>query len=519
MTTSMPTCTPVAIHELDRSARDSSFPYVSRTARVHPGPSANGASGSSVLAMSQRGRTRGRRGRSRVAAASTAFSRVVLMTGVLALCSSSFLHADSSVTVIRGATVLTVTKGTVEQGTVIVRDGKIAAVGTDLPVPEGAKVIEGRKHFLIPGIVDVHSHLGVYPWPGTDANSDGNELTDPNTAMVRAVDSIWFEDPGMLRAVAGGTTTIQVLPGSGNVIGGESAILKLKVGAGQDGMVVKDAPRGLKMAMGENPKGVYGPRNQLPSTRMGNVFVMREAYMKAAEYSRKWTDYQAKKDAGDKEAKPPDRDLRLETLADVLKGKIRVHTHCYRADEILQLFDIADEAGFKIAALHHALEAYKVVDAIKAHGAGVATFADWWGYKFEAFDAIPQNAAILLKKGVLAALKSDSADLIQRLNQEAAKEMRYGGLTRDEALTLVTINPAKILGLESRIGSIEVGKDADLVLFDRDPMSIYARVDMTMIDGSVVFDRERDYDRFVAHPSYFAFPGLETAPALSGGGQ
>src|SRR5262245_49705147 len=214
--------------------------------------------------------------------------------------------------VIRGATVLTVTKGTIEGGTVVLRGGKIAAVGKDLPVPEGARVIEARGKFLIPGIVDMHSHLGVYPWPGTDANSDGNEATDPNTAMVRAVDSIWFEDPGMLRAVAGGVTTIQVLPGSANVIGGESAILKLRVGAGRD-MVVKDAPRGLKMAMGENPKGVYGARNVLPSTRMGNAYVLRDAYIKAAEYARKQSEYEERR-GKDKDAKPPDRDLRLETL-------------------------------------------------------------------------------------------------------------------------------------------------------------------------------------------------------------
>lgn len=453
----------------------------------------------------------------------TAATAAAMIGPTAAALSGAAAVAADNVVAIRGATVMTVTKGTIESGTVIVRNGKIDAVGKDLPVPEGAKVVEGRKKFLVPGLVDVHSHLGVYPWPETNANADGNELTDPNTAMVRAVDSIWFEDPGMLRAVAGGTTTIQVLPGSGNVIGGESAILKLRVGTGRDGMVMKDAPRGLKMALGENPKGVYGPRNQLPSTRMGNAYVLRDAYMKAAEYDRRWRVYQQRKDAGDKDATAPDRDLRWETLADVLKGKIRVHVHCYRADEILQLFDIADEAGFKIAALHHALEAYKVVDPIKAHGAGVATFADWWGYKFEAFDAIPQNAALLLRKGVVSAVKSDSSDLIQRLNQEAAKSIRYGGLTEDEALSLVTINPARMLGLDARIGSIETGKDADLVLYDRDPMSTYARVEMTMIDGDVVYDRDRDYDRFVFHPTPFgsfpALPDAAAAGAAGGGGQ
>jgi len=445
----------------------------------------------------------------------------------LLLCSAAAGDAEAAdekgALVIRGATVLTVTKGAIEGGTVVLRGGKIEAVGKDVPVPEGARVVEARGRFLVPGIVDMHSHLGVYPWPGTDANSDGNEATDPNTAMVRALDSIWFEDPGMLRAVAGGVTTIQVLPGSANVIGGESAILKLKVGGGPSAMVVKDAPRGLKMAMGENPKGVYGARNVLPATRMGNAFVMRDAYIKAAEYARKQNDYEGKKAKGDKDARPPDRDLRLETLADVLHGKVRVNVHCYRADEILQILDIADQMGFKVSSLHHALEAYKVADAIKAHGAGVATFADWWGYKFEAFDAIPQNAGMCMRRGVVTALKSDSADIVQRLNQEAAKTIKYSDLTRDEALALVTINPAKLLGMDARIGSIEPGKDADLVLFDRDPMSIYARVDLTLIDGTVVFDRVRDYARFVAASVPFgAFPlapGIVPVSRPAGGGR
>src|SRR5881409_3555925 len=222
---------------------------------------------------------------------------LALAAALAALAPASVLAAEPALIVIRGATVLTATKGTIEGGTVLVRDGKIDVVGKDVPIPEGAKVIEAKRRFLVPGFVDMHSHLGVYPWPGTDANSDGNELTDPDTAMVRAVDSIWFEDPGMLRAVAGGTTTIQVLPGSGNVIGGESAILKLKVGEGRDGMWMKDAPRGLKMALGENPKGVYGPRSQLPSTRMGTAFVLRDAYIKAADYDRKWREYERRKEA------------------------------------------------------------------------------------------------------------------------------------------------------------------------------------------------------------------------------
>src|SRR5262245_17142150 len=277
---------------------------------------------------------------------SLSLAQVALWTG------AATTAAVNDGVVIRGADVLPVTKGLIEGGTVVLRGGKIAAVGKDLPVPEGARVIEARGKFLIPGIVDMHSHLGVYPWPGTEANSDGNEATDPNTAMVRAVDSIWFEDPGMLRAVAGGTTTIQVLPGSANLIGGESAILKLRVGAGRDGMLFAGAPRGIKMALGENPKGVYGPRGQLPSTRMGNIAALREAFVKAADYDRKWRDWEGRKGSTEK-ASPPDRDLRLETLVDVMKGKVRVNTHCYRADEILSLFDVADECGFKVASLHH----------------------------------------------------------------------------------------------------------------------------------------------------------------------
>ena len=419
------------------------------------------------------------------------------------------------VVAIRGATVLTVTKGTIEGGTVIVRGGKIEAVGKDLPVPEGARVIEGQRRFLIPGIIDMHSHLGVYPWPGTEANSDGNEATDPNTAMVRALDSVWFEDPG---DAARGRGRRDDHPGAPRI--GQrhrrrerdpQAPRRGRAGAWSSA----DAPRGLKMAMGENPKGVYGARNVLPSTRMGNAFVMRDAYIKAAEYARKQA--RPTRSVAARATRTPARPTATcasRPSPTSCSGKVRVNVHCYRADEILQILDIANECGFKVASLHHALEAYKVADAIQAHGAGIATFADWWGYKFEAFDAIPQNAGLCMRKGVVTALKSDSADIVQRMNQEAAKTIQYSALDRDQALSLVTINPARLIGMDvaDRLDRAGQGR-GPRPLRPRPDEHLRARGDDHDRRTAVVFDRDRDYERFVARPVPFG-----SFPSRPGGG-
>jgi imidazolonepropionase-like amidohydrolase len=399
----------------------------------------------------------------------------------------------SSAVAIVGATVLTATKGVIEKGTVIVENGKITAVGKDVAVPSGATVIDGTGKFLTPGIIDTHSHMGVYAWPEVKANSDGNEATHPIMAQVRAEDGVNLEDPAFKRALAGGLTTIQILPGSANMVGGESFVCKLRLGS-LETMRFEGAPRGLKMASGENPKRVYGGRGQLPSTRMGNFAVLREHFEKAREYKRKWEGYAAKKAKGE-EASPPDKDLKLETLKDVMEGKVRVHIHCYRMDEMATLIAIAKEFGFKIASFQHALEAYKVADLLAKEDIAIATWADWWGFKMEAWDGIPWNAALCAKAGVRTSIHSDSSDGVQRLYTEAAKCIRYG-LSEEDALRSITYVPATMLGVEKSTGSIEAGKDADLALFSKHPFDVTTLVEKTWIDGKLVFDRKVNKDYY-----------------------
>ena len=409
------------------------------------------------------------------------------LCALLALCAAGGSGAAvGEAVVIYGGTLLTVTHGEIPKGSILIVDGKIREIGPSVDAPPGAEVILAEGKFVMPGIVDTHSHIGVYSWPDVEANSDGNEMTDPNQAGVRALDAVNLEDPAIARALAGGVTTIQILPGSGNIIGGETVTVKLRPGATLDEMLFAGAPRGLKMALGENPKRSYGSLNKLPSTRMGNIYVLRNAFQQARDYRARWDAWQ-KRPAEDR-GPAPDRDLRLETLSDVLSGKVLTHVHCYRKDEIEALFRVADEFGFKIASLVHALEAYKVADEIARRRIGVATFAHWWGYKWEARDGIPQNAAILADHGVRVTIHSDSADLIQRLYEEAAIAMHYG-LGREEALKSITLNPAWMLGVDDRIGSLDVGKDADIAIFSKDPFDITTRVEMTLVDGKVVYDR------------------------------
>lgn len=394
--------------------------------------------------------------------------------------------AASGATLLRGGTLLTVTRGTIENGDLLIRDGRIAAIGKGLAAPEGGRVIDASGRYVMPGIVDTHSHMGVYPWPGVDANSDGNEATDPVTPFVRALDALWAEDPGFERARAGGVTTVQVLPGSANLIGGESVTVKLRPGVDAARMVFEGAPRGLKMALGENPKRVYGGRTKSPSTRMGNLAAFREAFNAARNYQAAWAAWRAKKEA-DRGA-PPDKDLKLETLVDLLEGRILAHVHSYRKDEILMFLAIADEYGFKPASFQHCLEAYKIAGELKRRDIAVATFAHWWGYKVEAWDGVPHNAALLARKGVRVSIHSDSGNLVQRLYTEAAVAARYG-LSEEDALRSITINAASALGVDGRIGSLEVGKDADVAVFTRHPLDVYTLVEKTFIDGELVYDR------------------------------
>jgi len=425
----------------------------------------------------------------------------------LLLFASTPVAAASTAVALKNATVWTVAKDAPEKATIVIQDGKIVAVGPDVKIPSGATVLDLTGRQVTPGFIDVHSHMGVYPWPGVEANSDGNEATDPITPQVRALDSFWFEDPALYRASAGGITAIQVLPGSANLIGGQAAHFKVKPGKTLDDMIFKGVPRVMKMALGENPKRVYGERKQMPSTRMGNIALLRETFTKAREYKKKWDDFAKKPKADQEKDGPPDKDLKMEALAGILSGEIHPHVHCYRQDEILRIFDVAQEFGFKIAALHHCLEGYKVAKEIASHGAGVATWPDWYGFKVEAFDGNPWAYRILLDRGVVAAIKSDSADTVQRFNLEAAKTLRYG-LTEAEAMRLITLNPAKLLAVDARVGTIEAGKDADLVVFDGSPFSTFSHVEMTFVDGEVAYRRSPGarHERSGLEATFF--PGL-----------
>ena len=392
---------------------------------------------------------------------------------------------QSRVVALRGGTVLTVTNGTIPNGTVVLRDGRIAAVGSNVSVPAGADVVDVSGKFVSPGIIDAHSHIA------NDAINEGGTTVSSMTGMLDVLDPT---DINIYRDLAGGLTTANVLHGSANPIGGKNVVIKLRWGKRRPEEIVFDgAMPGIKFALGENPKDMQqggqttGPL-RYPVTRLGVEFVIRDAFTRAKAYQRSWQDYEKRKAAG-QDVIPPRRDLQLDPLVEILEGKRLVHAHCYRADEILMLIRLAEETGFKIATFQHVLEGYKVAKEISAHGAGASTFSDWWGYKIEAVDAIPHNAAIMTRKGVLVSVNSDSAEHARRLNTEAAKSIKWGGLTDDEALALVTINPAKQLRIEKRVGSIEVGKDADIAVWNHHPLSSYAIADRVYIDGTLYYDR------------------------------
>lgn len=391
---------------------------------------------------------------------------------------------------IKGATIITVTKGTIENGDVLIRDGKIEKVGKEILAPKNCKILDAAGKFVMPGIIDAHSHLGVSSWPGVDANEDGNEATDPITPQVRAEDSFNTEDLAIRRAVAGGVTAIQSTPGSANLIGGQTVTLKLKPGRSIDEMKIQDARPGMKMALGENPKGVYGKRGKIPSTRMGNFAMLREWFIKGKEYGDKWKRFE-KELSKDKNAEVPERDLRLEAISDVLDGKYLVHVHCYIKDEMLKMIEISDEFGFEIRSFEHTLEGYKIADTLAARNIAACTWTDWWGFKVEAWEGIPHSPGIMASKGVKVVFHSDSGNQIQRLWLDAAKAVRYG-MDRQSALEGLTINPAWVLGIDKRTGSIEEGKDADLAIFSGYPFNIYSQVEFTIVDGEIVFDRSQE---------------------------
>ena len=402
---------------------------------------------------------------------------------------STYTRYPGAVTVIRGATVFDGEGARIENGTVIFGDGVLMAVGdASLASPAGAIEIDGKGKFVTPGIIDVHSHLGDYSSPGTASLSDGNEATGPVRPEVWAEHSVWPQDPGFSRALAnGGITTLQVLPGSANLFGGRSVVLKNVPARTVQGMKFPGAPYGLKMACGENPKRVYGNKGG-PSTRMGNIAVTRATWLKAQEYKRKWDKYD--KNGGDM----PGRDLAMDTLRGVLDGKILIHNHCYRADEMAIMIDMSKEFGYKITAFHHAVEAYKIADLLAANNICAAMWADWYGFKMESYDAVKENIPLVHNAGACAIVHSDDANGIQRLNQEAAKALADGvragisGLSQAVAWEWLSRNPAKALGILDKTGSLKVGKMADVVLWNGDPFSVYTRPERVWIDGAEMYD-------------------------------
>lgn len=420
---------------------------------------------------------------------------------------STYRAIAAAPVLIRNATVLTGTGERLDGADVLMQDGKVFAVGPALQAPVDAIRVDGSGKWVTPGVIDVHSHLGVYPSPGVSAHADGNEATGAVTANVWAEHSVWPQDPGFAKAMAGGITSLQVLPGSANLVGGRGVTLKNVPATSYQAMKFPGAPWGLKMACGENPKRVYGQKTG-PATRMGNVAGYRAAFIDASEYLRK----NAKQDAAPKQRRwwqsasngngadsekdtGGKRDLKLDTLAGAINGDILVHIHCYRADEMSTMLDLAREFGFKIAAFHHGVEAYKIADRLAAEGVCGALWADWWGFKMEAFDGIQENIAIVDRPANSCAIvHSDSEEGIQRLNQEAAKVIAHAKLANidiapERAIRWLTQNPAKALGILDRTGTLEAGKMADVVLWSGNPFSVYAKAEQVYIDGARVYDR------------------------------
>jgi imidazolonepropionase-like amidohydrolase len=383
---------------------------------------------------------------------------------------------------IRNATLLTITNGTIENGTVVVRNGKITAVGRDVAIPSGIKVIDGTGKFVMPGIIDAHSHMAI-----EGGINEGSESVTPEVQVP-----IRDDDPSIYRALAGGVTSALLLHGSANTVGGQSRVIKMRWGQPADSLEFEGAYRIVKFALGENVTRASSTQpdslRRFPKSRMGVEALLRWWFTRAREYEKEWKDYEtlAKRD---RNALPPRTDLRLQALVDILNGKIKVHSHSYRGDEILMLMRLAEEYGFRINTFQHVLEGYKVADEMAKHGAAASTFAENWAYKVEAFDAIPHNMAIMNRRGVVVSVNSDSNERVRRLNQEAAFGMKYGGMSETDALKMITLNPAIQLGVDKMVGSLEVGKHGDIAIFSAHPFAPNARAEMTLVDGKVYFDR------------------------------
>ncbi|NTS75808.1 amidohydrolase [Catenovulum sp. SM1970] len=395
--------------------------------------------------------------------------------------------------IIKGATVLTGTGERLDNADVVFKDGKIIALGSNLNAPD-ATIVDGTDKWITPGLIDVHSHLGVYPSPSVESHADGNEMTSPNTSEVWAEHSVWPQDPGFETARAGGVTTLQILPGSANLFGGRSVTLKNVPSHTMQGMKFPAAPYGLKMACGENPKRVYGSQKQAPGTRMGNMAGYRMAWSEAVEYKRAWEKYDRDYAAG-KNPEAPARDIELDTLRGVLDGEILIHNHCYKAEEMAMMIDLGKEFGYHAGTFHHAVEAYKIGDLLAENANCAAMWPDWWGFKMEAYDMVFENVAIVDSfENSCAIVHSDSDKTIQRLNQEAGKVLYNANqngfdLTEADAISWITFNAAKSLGIEQTTGSLQVGKKADIVIWNQNPFSVYAHAEQVFVDGAKVYDR------------------------------
>ncbi|WP_462174172.1 amidohydrolase [Pseudoalteromonas xiamenensis] len=407
---------------------------------------------------------------------------------------STYKPYSSSSTLIKNATVLTGTGERLDNTDVLLVDGKIKEVGQNLSAIADTTVDANGK-WVTPGIIDVHSHLGAYPSPQVESHQDGNEMTSPNTAEVWVEHSVWPQDPGFNRAREGGITTLQILPGSANLFGGRGVTLKNIPAPTMQGMKFPDAPYGLKMACGENPKRVYGGKGVLPSTRMGNMAGYRKSWAAATEYKRAWEEYD-KAYAMGLNPEAPERDIKMDTLRGVLDGDILIHNHCYKAEEMAMMIDLSKEFGYHAGTFHHGIEAYKIADLLAENGNCAALWPDWWGFKMEAYDMVQENVAIVdAVKNSCAVVHSDSDTTIQRLNQEAGKVMYRANdvgfnLKEEDAIKWITYNAAKSLGIQDKVGSLAAGKNADVVIWNQSPFSVYAKAQQVFIDGAKVYDRD-----------------------------
>lgn len=415
---------------------------------------------------------------------------------------STYVPRPSPVTAITGATVLDGAGRMIEGGTVLMADGKVVTVGTNVTIPDGAVVVDAAGKWVTAGIIDIHSHIGIGPVPNTEASGDVNEATSPNTAQVWTEHAVWPQDPAFGRAIAGGITTQHISVGSANLFGGRTVVVKNVPSRTTQGMKFPGAKQGVKMACGENPKRVYSKSG--PSTRMASFAGYRAAWYDALEYQYSWDLYDAKVQQGDPAAKPPNRDLKKETLAMALSGDILVQMHCYRADEMALVLDMAKEFGYQVSTFHHAVEAYKIADLLGEAGACGAMWSDWWGFKLESFDGIRENIALVdAAENGCAIVHSDSNVGIQRLNQEAAKSMAAGNriglnISKAHAWTWLSLNPAKALQIDDQTGSLEPGKMADVVVWSGDPFSVYTKAEKVYIDGALTYDHDDSTKQFLS---------------------